>query len=246
MLSSGTHVSTIDISHIATCADGESIFFTKKYRAYVFDSAKEDVVEVSVDKLSAGDTVVFRSHNAETKDIVTLLLDKYIDECHTAGEEVQTAYLKARYWKEVLRKYQADNNLSFAQMSKRLENYGSKKHEVTIKSWLAEDSYIVGPTDKETYFAIAEMTQDLDMLTDPESFCIACDKIRSVRIGILKLIAKAIINKYSGKLTVEDDMAKVVSENIEDISVLVQIETITPVEGKKAPMNLINRPITVN
>lgn len=90
------------------------------------------------------------------------------------------------------------------------------------------------------------MTQDLDMLTDPESFCIACDKIRSVRIGILKLIAKAIINKYSGKLTVEDDMAKVVSENIEDISVLVQIETITPVEGKKAPMNLINRPITVN
>ena len=47
---SGAHYSTTEISYIATCADGESIFFTKKYRAYVFDSAKEDVIEMSVDK----------------------------------------------------------------------------------------------------------------------------------------------------------------------------------------------------
>lgn len=248
MLSSGagSHVGTVDISHIATCADGESIFFTKKYRAYVFDSAKEDVVEVSVDKLSPGDTVVFRSNNHGTRDIVSLLLDKYIDEYNTAGEEIQMAYLKARYWKEVLRKYRKDNNLSFKALAKRLEQYGSKKHEVTIQSWLAEDSYIVGPQDKETYIAIAEMTQDADMLSDPVSFFVSCEKIRSIRIGILKLIAKAIVNKYSGKLTEEDDLAKVVSENIDDISVLVQIETITLVEDKKAPINMINRPITIS
>lgn len=72
---SGVHYSTTEISYIATCADGENIFFTKKYRAFVFDSAKEDVIEVPVDKLSPGDTVIFKSNNSETKDIVTTLLD---------------------------------------------------------------------------------------------------------------------------------------------------------------------------
>lgn len=243
---SGVHYSTTEISHIATCADGESIFFTKKYRAFVFDSTREDVIELSVDKLSPGDTVIFKSNNSETKDIVTMLLDKYIDEYQTTSEDIQMAYLKARYWKEVLRKYRTDNNLSFKELSKRLEAHGAKKHEVTIQSWLAEDSYIVGPQDNETYIAIAEMTQDADMLADPKSFCIACEKIRSIRIGILKLIAKTIINKYSRKLSAEDDMAKVVSENIDDISTLVQIETITPVMDKKAPINMVNRPITIS
>ncbi len=243
---SGAHYSTTEISYIATCADGESIFFTKKYRVYVFDSTKEDVLEVSVDKLSPGDTVIFKSNNSETRDIVTTLLDRYIDEYKTTSEDIQMAYLKARYWKEVLRRYRTDNNLSFKELSRQLEAHGSKKHEVTIQSWLAEDSYIVGPQESETYIAIAEMTQDADMLSDPRSFCIACEKIRSIRVGILKLIAKTIISKYGGKLSPEDDLAKVVSENIDDISILVQIETITPVVDKKAPINMINRPITVN
>lgn len=243
---SGAHYSTTEISYIATCADGESIFFTKKYRAFVFDSAREDVIEVSVDKLSPGDTVIFKSNNSETKDIVTTLLDTYIDEYQTTSEDIQMAYLKARYWKEVLRKYRTDNSLSFKELSRQLEIHGSKKHEVTIQSWLAEDSYIVGPQDIETYAAIAAMTQDADMLADPKSFCIACEKIRSIRVGILKLIAKTIISKYSGKLSAEDDMAKVVSENIDDISTLVQIETITPVTDKKAPINMVNRPITIS
>lgn len=245
-VSAGARCSTTEISHIATCADGETIFFTKKYRAYVFDSAKEDVLEVSVDKLSPGDTVIFKSNNAETKDIVTTLLDRYIDEYHTTSEDVQMAYRKARDWKKILKKYQQDNNLTFKQISKRLEKSGSAKHEVTIRSWLTEDSYIVGPQDCETYIAIANMTQDADMLADPASFCNSCERIRKIRVGILKLIARAIISKYSGKLFDEDDLAKVVSENIEDISTLVQIESITPVFEKKAPINMVNRPISIN
>ena len=248
MLSAGTgsYQGTTEISYIATCTDGERIFFTKKYKAFVFDSAKEDVVEVSVDKLSPGDSVIFKSNNSETKDIVTALLDKYIDEYRTTSEDIQMAYLKARYWKEVLKEYRSRNKISYKELAKHLELHGSKKHEVTIQSWLSEDSYIVGPQDNETYAAIAKMTKDADMLADPKSFCRACERIRSVRIGILKLIAKTIINKYSGKLSDESDLAKVVSENIDDISVLVQIETITPVDEKKAPINMVNRPIAMN
>lgn len=243
---SGAHYSTTEISHIATCADGESIFFTKKYKAFVFNSAKEEVTEESVDRLSPGDTVIFKSNNSDTKDIVTTLLDKYIDEYKTTSEDIQDAYLKARYWKEVLRQYKKDNDISFKELSKRLEQHGAKKHEVTIQSWLAEESYIVGPQDNETYIAIANLTQDADMLADPVSFCRACDKIRSIRVGILKLIAKTIISKYSGKLSAEDDMAKVVADNIGSISTLVQIETITQVSDKKAPINMVNRPVTIN
>jgi hypothetical protein len=243
---SGAHYSTTDISHVATCADGESIFFTKKYKAFVFNSAKEEVTEESVDRLSPGDTVIFKTNNSDTKDIVTTLLDKYIDEYRTTSESIQDAYLKARYWKEVLRQYRKDNNISFKELSRRLGQHGAQKHEVTIQSWLAEDSYIVGPQDNETYIAVAALTQDADMLADPASFCRACDKIRSIRVGILKLIAKTIISKYSGKLSAEDDMAKVVAENIDNISTLVQIETITPVSDKKAPINMVNRPVTIN
>ena len=242
----GNYTGMAEISHIATCADGERIFFTKKYRAFVFDSAKEDVVEMSVDKLSPGDTVIFKSHNSETKDIVTTLLDKYLAEYNTAAIELQMAYLRSQLWKEVLKEYRMRLDLSFKSLSKRLEKHGSKKHEVTIQSWLAEDSYIVGPQDVETYIAIAEMTQNAEMLADPKAFCDACDTIRRVRVGFLKLIAKAIISKYSGHLTEDSDMARVVSENIDEISVLVQIEAITPVAEKKAPINMINRPITVN
>lgn len=242
----GNYTGMADISHIATCADGERIFFTKKYRAFVFDSAKEDVVEISVDKLSPGDMVIFKSHNSETKDIVTTLLDKYLAEYNTADIELQMAYLRSQLWKEVLKEYRARLNLSFKALSKRLEEHGSKKHEVTIQSWLAEDSYIVGPQDVETYAAIAEITQNSEMLENPKAFCDACDTIRRVRVGFLKLIAKAIISKYSGHLIEDGDMARVVSENIDEISVLVQIETITPVVEKKAPINMINRPITVN
>lgn len=242
----GNHTGMADISHVATCADGERIFFTKKYRAFVFDSAKEDVVETSVDKLSPGDTVIFKSHSSETKDIVTTLLDKYLAEYNTADIELQMAYLRSQLWKEVLKEYRLRMNLSFKALSKRLEKHGSKKHEVTIQSWLTEDSYIVGPQDVETYVAIAEMTQNSEMLADPKAFCDACDTIRRVRVGFLKLIAKAIISKYSGHLTEDSDMARVVSENIDDISILVQIEAITPVAEKKAPINMINRPITIN
>lgn len=244
--SGGNHTGMADISHIATSADGERIFFTKKYHAFVFDSAKEDVVEMSVDKLSPGDTVIFKSHNSETKDIVTMLLDKYLAEYNTADIELQIAYLRSQLWKDVLREYRLRNNLSFKSLSKHLERFGSKKHEVTIQSWLAEDSYIVGPQDVETYIAIARMTQNQEMLADPKAFCDACDTIRRVRIGVLKLIAKSIISKYSGRLIEDSDMARVVSENIDEISVLIQIETIIPVEDKKAPINMINRPISMN
>ena len=242
----GNHTGMAEISHIATCADGERIFFTKKYRAFVFDSAKEDVIETLVDKLSPGDTVIFKSHSSETKDIVTTLLDKYLAEYNTADIELQMAYWRSQYWKAVLKEYREENHLSFKALSKRLEKFGSKKHEVTIQSWLAEDSYIVGPQENETFIAIAEMTQEPDLLTDPKSFCDACDTIRRVRVRFLKLIAKTIISKYSGRLVEDSDMARVVSENIDEISILAQIETITPVAEKKAPINMINRPITVN
>jgi hypothetical protein len=242
----GNHTGMAEISHIATCADGERIFFTKKYRAFVFDSAKEDVIEMSVDKLSPGDTVIFKSHSSETKDIVTTLLDKYLAEYNTADIELQMAYWRSQYWKAVLKEYREENHLSFKALSKRLEKFGSKKHEVTIQSWLAEDSYIVGPQENETFIAIAEMTQEPDLLADPKSFCDACDTIRRVRVRFLKLIAKTIISKYSGRLVEDSDMARVVSENIDEISILAQIETITPVAEKKAPINMVNRPITVN
>lgn len=242
----GSHANLTEVYYVGECTDDEKVFFTKKYRAYVFDNEKEDVIEVPIENLQSMSEVIFKSNGSETKDIVSLLLDKYLEDNTTVKEEIKRDYYKSQYWKNILKQYKDNNNLTFKELSKQLEKYGSKKSNYAISSWISEESYIVGPHDKETYEAIAKMTNDSYMMEDPISFYKACESIRSIRIGILKLIANAIISKYNGKLTDDSEMAKVVSENIDNISTLVQIERIIRVENLKMPINMVNRPISLN
>lgn len=237
-------VSTVDIAYACICSDGEHIFFTKSYKAYVFDSAKEDVIETSVDKIAPGDTLLFTQNKSTTKDIVTYLLEKLIDS-GSVSEDIKDSYIRSLYWKMVLEDYRKKNNLSYKMLSKNMAEHGAFKHEVTIRSWYDEDQHITGSKDDETYIAIAKMSGDLDMQIDPTVYRKACDSIRKIRIGILKLIAKTIINKFKGQLTYDDSMAQIVSNNIDNLALMVQLESITQVENAKAPINMVNKPIKV-
>lgn len=230
-----------EIIAVGSFSEGEKVFFTKSYRAYVFDRMNEDVLESEVTKLTAGDTLIFTNNNQVTKDIVDIVLEKLISTSSISGN-VKDAYEKSKYWKEILKKYKQEKELTYHQLSIELGKFGSTKHEVTIRSWLDEDLHIVGPKDGESFQQIAELTQDEVMLADSNTFKNACIVVRSMRVKILKKIALSIINKLKGKAPENDPLLEVVYDNVNDLAVMMQLVSITEIETK-VPINLVNRPL---
>ena len=60
-----------------------------------------------------------------------------------------------------------DNGLSFKDISKQMCSYGKAKHEVTLCSWINDESHIVGPRDVDSFYQIALICNDEEMLADP-------------------------------------------------------------------------------
>ena len=102
---------------------------------------------------------------------------------------------------------------------------------------------MVGPNDEEAFNAIAKMTKNPEMLDDAKSYCEACKLIRKIRTEILKMIGVSFINKLSGNIPDDNKLLKAVFENVSDIGIILQLDTIVEVNELKAPANLLNRPI---
>jgi len=235
---------TTEVVMVGTFSGGEKAFFTKAYKAYVFDSTEESVNEEPISNLTAGDTLVFTKNTSFTKDIVDGILRQLL-ETNTIDENVKVAFQKSKYWKEVLREYMKESGYSYRKLTTVLIEFGCVKTEVTIRSWLDDDAHIVGPLEDVTYLQIAEMTNNNDMLKNPSEYCTACNTIRKVRRHILKLIGTSIINKLCGRLPNNDLLLKAVSNNIDELAVILQLESITEIESIQVPVNLTNHPISI-
>lgn len=231
-----------DIIAIGSFTDGGKALFTKSYRAYVFNFEKEEVKEVDVDKLSVGDTLIFTKNNNVTKDIVDYILNK-LASSKSFSTEHKKAHFYAKLWKDVLKNFKEENNLTYEELALRFRKIGIAKHVVTIRSWLDDDLHIVGPKDIESYEAIGELTNNKLIKSDPKKIQESCDIIRKIRVSILKKIGQSIINKLSGHMLPEDDsILQIVYENVNDLAVMLQLESITYVDYQ-VPINLINRPL---
>ena len=233
--------STVEVKRVAIFETSETIFFSKNYIPYVFDVFTENVYETDVDKLSAGDILVFANKNNETRDIVDDILVALIqsEKCDTALRE---AYEKSKYWKLELKRYIERNKLSYRELSEKMKSMGHKKHEVTLRSWLDEDSYVIGPRDSDSYIAIALLTEDKEMLKNPDTFCEACNLIRSTRIRILKHIGISIINSISKTKRKPDELFASIIGDATELSITLQIEEIIDVKDLIVPVMLVNSP----
>lgn len=238
------NVVTAEVVMIGTFASEEKIFFTKSYKAYVFDSARESVEEVTVENLAPGDTLVFTKNDSVTKDIVDGILEQLI-QTDTIDHNIKIAFRKSKYWKEVLRGFMISNEYSYRKLAFIMSEYGSTKTETAIRNWLDEDAHIVGPRDEETFHQIAKMTNDKEMLKDPSEYCASCSAIRKIRRQILKLIGISIINKLSGRLPDSDLLLEAVSNHIDDLAIMLQLESILEVNRVQVPINMINHPISL-
>ncbi len=231
---------------IGRFTSGEQIMFSKYYKAVVYNpsNAKKPIVETDVDKLTVGDRLVFTKRDEFTRNIV----DSIFEILQTAGKlskDVLDATEKAQWWKEVLRDYQQRNNLSYRQLTKRLNGFGCTVQEQGIRQWLVLDSHIVGPREEATLRQIAEMTRDSYLMNDVSGYFNACRIVRRQRKKILELIGKAIEDKLSGNQPPHGSELEIVYDNVENLSEILELEAIILLdEGVSVPVNFINKPIT--
>ena len=174
---------------------------------------------------------------SENKDIVDLLLGQLL-----TGQFKNTSYPEfyrlSICWKKALRDYMRLYDLSYQQLADRLAKSGCSKHQVTVRSWLIEESHIVGPRDLGDYEAIVLLTK---LTESPEKIKEACEEIRSLRMKILDLLGRAIIN---GMFTDEKDpVSALVYQRAENLTQIEQITSITN-SGSDAnvPVYMINKP----
>ena len=119
--------------------------------------------------------------------------------------------------------------------------YGCTKHQVTIRSWLYEETHIVGPREESDYAAIVKL---VGLNESPADIKKACDEIRSLRMKILDLLGKAIIRGMSTEK--KDELWDIISSKAEGLSQIEQITSINePGENNRVPMYMINKPCNI-
>jgi hypothetical protein len=222
---------------------GEQILFTRYYQAVVFDEEGETIEEKDVDSLQPGDTVVFAKRDDNTKNMV----DYIYEQLHKVGrlsDKVLDATEKAQYWKLALREYKDIHGLSYRDLVKRLRGFGSSIQEVSVRQWLIEESHIVGPREENTLVQIANLTQDPFLLKSPHAYFEACEIVRKQRKNILKLIEKAIVDRFRGFVPTDDKLLGFIFENVEALSETLDLEYVSVLDKPvSVPFNFTNRPI---
>lgn len=233
-----------EVQFVGTFTTGDQILFSKYYQAVIFDQENEKVIEKSPEKLESGDILVFTKKNDYTRNIVDQLFDQLL-RTHKLSDEVQLAAVKAFYWKEALRDYKEKNGMSYSTLAKAFKQMGSALQEVSIRQWLIEESSIVGPRELKTMELIAKVTNDADLLSDPESYYEACRTVRHYRREILSMIAMAINEKLSNKTPIPGSISEIIYNNIDNLSETIELESVVELdEILRVSINMVNRPIT--
>jgi hypothetical protein len=235
-----------EIIRIAILDTGEKIFFTKFYSPYVFDVDRQVVNESDVSSLKTGDLLIFTNYDSDTRDIVERIMDTMVENKNCDERFIDSLH-KSHYWKTILKEFMERNKLTYKELSQKMSNFGKGKHEVTLRTWLAEGNHIVGPRDSESYLTIAKITNDSQMLDDSESYFQACREVRSMRTRILKYIGKNIIQTYNKNIATQDDeLLSKLPIDISKMSRIVQIDKIIDADELLIiPSHSANRPQTL-
>ena len=235
--SSGTsREAVVKIEKIFTFASGNIGYFTKYYKGYRI--CGEVVTDVDLDDFKVGDNMVF-TKQSENKDIVDLLLNQLL-----IGQFKDTAYPEfyrlSICWKNALTDYMKEHNLSYQQLADQLAKLDCSKHSVTIRSWLVEESHIVGPRDAGDYKAIVSLTK---LSESHEKIKEACEEIRRLRMKILDLLGKAIINRmFTNEANDKDPVSTLVYQKAENLTQIEQITSIKNYSDANVPIYMINKP----
>ena len=233
-----------EICAIGIFETGETVFFSKRYKAYVYNSEEEEVKEVAASELTEGDMIIFtrKSHvDSENRDIVDYILGKLVSE-RKLSDEILKQYRMSKCWKESLIRYKTDNGLTDKQIAARMISNGVSVQEITIRGWLDEDSHTVGPRSFDSIQQIGYLTENEELFDHAEEYFEACRSIRRIREDILKKIGAAIVDKYRGKKPVPGTVESEIFERIESKAQILRLENLILTE-KTVPSALANIPL---
>lgn len=234
---------TTEIIAIGILEDDRRVFFSRHYKAYVFDRSSGTTNEVGTTDLCDGDSVVFTKNNENTKDIVDSMLVQLISD-NQLSKDMVSKYHMSKEWQNALWDYMETNEMTIVKVAEKLISFGVPVQIPTIIRWMDEDAHTVGPRNVDSIMAIGKMTGNEKMANNPEVYFEACREIRGLRRRLLSQIGEAIIGKLSGKKPVHGSLFSVIYDKIDDLSEILQIERIIQTE-KTMPLGLANRPINL-
>lgn len=121
-----------------------------------------------VESLQTGDVIALINTD---RDILVELVEK-----NTNTKELASVKQWTELWKNLLKEYYASIGSDFKKLVEDLRMYDCKKHEVTIRTWLQDESRI-GPDDNADLISIALLTNSNLLI----------DNINTVREAIKKM-----------------------------------------------------------
>ena len=185
--------------------------------------------------------LLFTKNSDQAKDIVDEIIARLAD----SNNAINEAFRKSKHWKQKFFEYKEKYDLSFQDLSHKMTEYGTPKHEVTLRTWLNEESHIVGPREQDAFHQIALICDDEEMLANPESFHEASNTIRSLRIKILKLIGQGVIRSFQDVPDENDILMDIIKDELSELSQIVQIEAISNVSDIQISASCVNRPYSL-
>ena len=232
-----------DTIAVATFENGEQAFFTKMYKAYVFDSDNAVVKEKNVEELVEGDELLFIRTDNKTRDIVDEILFELITENVLEGD-IKEYYMESKVWKNKLKSYKKTNRLSTKELANELCKTGIGVGEQTIKYWLDDDAHIVGPKDPESIRYIGIFVDDKELIENYQKYHNACKNTRKVRMKILEQVGEVIVMRMSNEKPEENSLHERIYEKVDKLGVLARIDSFSMVSNQ-VPINMINRLLSV-
>lgn len=238
----GKHMA--DVVAVIKFDTGEEAFLSKNYKAYVLDATQNIVKEVGVSDLQEGDTIIFTRSNSKTRDIVEYIL-QYMVENNLLDSNINKAYYESRKWKTTLVEYMKHTGNTAKSIAERMIRNGVSVQANTIMIWLDEDAHTVRPRKEESIQQIALVADDEELFDHAGDCFRAGTVIYRVREKIRAAIGQAILQRVTGQESDSNQIASIVSDKIEDAAVILNIETIVPINDN-FPINIVNRPLIID
>lgn len=237
-----------EITRVAVCETGESIYFTKYFKALVLDLDKNQVREEDTKNIRNGDSIIFTINNGQTKDIAELVLSKF---AHIRNNKTLINAMEiVKLWKKNLSAIRDKKGLTYSELCGLFKKNDYDVTPTTIRTWVDPDCHVVGPINDEAYYAMAKIFESEgvmgEFVENPKIIIDSTHLVRSQRTKILGVIADVIVAKYTGKdIKLDASFEMTITEDITNLSVIKRITQIKDVEVFEVPNSKANKPIVM-
>jgi len=177
--------------------------------------AKANLHRRRIEALKTGDVIALINTD---RDILVDLVEK-----HTNPKELASVKQWTELWKNLLKEYYASISNDFKKLVDDLRKFNCIKHEVTIRTWLQDESRI-GPDDDADLISIAMLTNS-DLLNDNiKKVRESITQMKGLRHDASEFIIKKIksqIHEFADNTVVNK---KILVEGLGSVNVLKVIE----------------------